>query len=79
MKTKDLVLSLFNWCEIAKISPSWFNLGLHEDMIEIYTAPEHDEYYYHGSMGCEAKTEGDICDFIRSVKRQNEFYKNKGE
>lgn len=77
MKTKDLVATFFNWCEVSDIDFTMFNLGLHEDMIELYTAEEHDEYLYHGSMGVEAKCESDITDFLRSVRAQNKYYKNK--
>lgn len=77
MTTKKLTLLFFNWCELADMSPAMFNVGFHEDSIEIYTAPEHDEYFYHGSMVCEAYTESDITDFIRSVRKQNQYYKNK--
>ena len=79
MTTKELTLLFFNWCELANISPTMFNVGFHEDCIEICTAPEHDEYYYHGNMGCEAYTESDITDFIRSVRNQNQYHKSKEE
>lgn len=79
MKTKELVNCFFNWCEVGDIDFTMFNLGLHQDMIELYTAEEHDEYYYHGQMGVEAKSESDIVDFLRSVRNQNKYYKDRME
>lgn len=77
MKTKDLVETFFNWCEVGDIDFTMFNLGLHKDMIELYTAEEHDEYIYHGSMGVKAKCEPDITTFLRSVINQNKYHKDK--
>lgn len=77
MDTKSLVATFFDWCEIGDIDFTMFNLGLHKDMIELYTAAEHDEYIYHGSMGVEAKCESDIVDFLRLVRNQNKYNKDK--
>jgi hypothetical protein len=77
MITKELINKLFDVCEKLDLDFTIFNIGLHEDSLEIYTAEEHDEYLYHGSMGVEAKCESDITDFLRSVRAQNKYYKNK--
>lgn len=74
-----LIENLYQVCDDLDVSVGWFNLGLHEDGIEIYTAEEHDDYYYHGSMGVEAKNYNDVLRFVESVKRQNEYFHNKEE
>ena len=76
---KSLVIALYDVCEKLQVSPSLFSLGLHEDSIEIYTAEEHDDYYYHGPMGVEANNYNDVLRFVESVKRQNEYFRNKEE
>jgi hypothetical protein len=72
-----LVENLYKVCEKLNFSVTCFNLGLHEDSIEIQTAEEHDEYEYHGSMGIEAKNFNDVLRFVESVKRQNGYYHKK--
>lgn len=51
MVTKQLINNLFDVCEKLDFNFTVFNIGLHEDSLEIYTAEEHDEYEYHGAMG----------------------------
>lgn len=74
-----LIQDLYKVCEKLDFSVTCFSLGLHEDSLEIYTAEEHDEYGYHGSMGIEAVNYNDILRFVESVKRQNEYYHKKEE
>ena len=74
-----LIESLYQVCDNLDVPVDWFNLGLHEDSVEIYTAEEHDAYFYHGSMGIEAKNHNDVFRFVESVKRQNEYFRNKEE
>ena len=74
-----LIESLYQVCDDSDVPVDWFNLGLHEDGVEIYTAEEHDDYFYHGSMGVEARNCDDVLLFVKGVKRQNEYFRNKEE
>ena len=74
-----LIESLYQVCDDLDVSVGWFNLGLHEDSVEICTAEEHDDYFYHGAMGVEAKNYNDVLRFVESVKRQNGYFRNKEE
>ncbi len=73
----NLFIVLTQQCEQYNIEPSWFNLGIHEDSLEIYTAAEHDEFRYHGDMGSDCETEEDVKQFVKSVVKQNKYYKKK--
>lgn len=75
----NLFKALTQSCEQYNIEPSWFNLGIHEDSLEIYTAAEHDEFQYHGAMGSDCETEEDVKQFVKSVHKQNKYYKSKEE
>ena len=74
-----LIEHLYKVCDNLDVPVDWFNLGLHEDGVEIYTAEEHDDYFYHGSMGVEARNCDDVLLFVKGVKRQNEYFRNKEE
>lgn len=74
-----LVQDLYKVCDQFEFDVSCFNLALHLDCIEIYTAEEHVLYSYHGSMGVEAYSDTDVLRFVESVKKQCEYYKTKEE
>jgi len=77
------IVGLFTYfvqcCEEQNISPNWFSMGIHEKALEIYTAEEHDEYEFHGSMGQICEETADINQFVSSVAKQNQYYRKKSE
>lgn len=73
----DLFYQFISSCHINNAKPEWFNMGIHEDSLEIYTAEEHDEYRFHGSMGDDCETKEDVDNFIKAVVKQNKYYKSK--
>lgn len=76
-KTKHLMIRFFDDCEKHGIDFTMFNFEMHEDSVEIYTAPSHDEHMFHGDMGAEVFSGEEMEEFLLSVVRQNQYYKNK--
>ena len=78
-KLLELFIALLNECENNNIEPRVFNLVIHEDVLEIYTAEEHDSWEYHGAMGNECHTKQEVVFFVKSVVKQGNYYKKKME
>jgi hypothetical protein len=79
MTTKELMMLFFDACDVFKLDFTMFNVALHECSLELYTAQEHDEWSYHGDLGAEIKSESELTEYLRSVIRQNIYYKSKSK
>lgn len=69
--------AFFKACKEGDVPVSWFNIGMHEDSLEIYTAEEHGTWKYTGGMGVDTTDDGSVEGFIKNVKDQHAYYKSK--
>lgn len=77
MEIKELIVALCDICVEEGCKPSWFNLGLHEGSLEIYTAEEHDDWRYIGGIGRECCNSEEIRKLLLEVKAEYEYNKPK--